>query len=447
MSYNTLIEKELPVSAELDKALKLFPFETRHDLSKLVHWRGGAEMPVHRWFRYREGYSPDLVTTLNLGKRVLDPFSGSGSILIGTAKTEREGVGIDVNPLACFVARTKLSPLSVASLKLVKDFLASFVRSLPGIEPWPMPELNIAAKLFEPGVLDAVLRIRQAIENVGLIDVAARDFLFLAWLSVLEPVGSYYKEGNGIKYRNKKRTPAGYTTRTEGEWQLTRFGTDQQGFVLDKFTTQLQLMVEDTPFWQQGAWSSQRIINGSATRMDADLFDHPFDSVIFSPPYANRFDYFESQKVELWFGNFINSYEDMGVIRGKSLRSHLGAARGQDTSEIALLERLIGCMDQSASSWRMGVPNMLRGYFHDMFLTLKQCRILAPKGECHVVVGNSAFAGVIIPTDSLIAQLGIEAGFKKAKLTEVRHLTVAPQQRAMLSGLEAHMRETIVTFS
>jgi hypothetical protein len=442
-----LIDTAGPIAADLEKAIAQFPFEVRHDLSKLVHWRGGADMPVHRWFRYREGYSPDLVTQLNLGKRVLDPFSGSGSILIGTAKTEREGVGIDVNPLACFVARTKLTPLSKSSLKLVKSFLATYAHSLQGVEPWPMPELNIAGKLFEPGVLDTVLRLRQAIENVGINDNAARDFLFLAWLSILEPVGSYFKEGNGIKYRNKKRTPAGYTTRIEGEWQLTRFGIDQQGFVLNKFTEQLQLMVDDTPFWEQGAWSSQRIINGSATRMDADLFEKPFDSVIFSPPYANRFDYFESQKVELWFGNFINSYEDMGVIRGKSLRSHLGAARGQETSEVELLEKLIGHMDQSASSWRMGVPNMLRGYFHDMYLTLQQCRVLAPKGECHVVVGNSAFAGVIIPTDSLIAQLGIKAGFKKAKLTEVRHLTVAPQQRAMLSGLEAHMRETIVTFS
>jgi site-specific DNA-methyltransferase (adenine-specific) len=104
-------------------------------------------------------------------------------------------------------------------------------------------------------------------------------------------------------------------------------------------------------------------------------------------------------------------------------------------------------MDQDASSWRMGVPDLLRGYFDDMRVTLKHCKKMLSGGKCFVVVGNSAFAGVIIPTDVMLANLGRECGFKKAEVLVTRHLTVAPQQRNQLLSLENNMRESVVVFS
>lgn len=70
-----------------------------------------------------------------------------------------------------------------------------------------------------------------------------------------------------------------------------------------------------------------------------------------------------------------------------------------------------------------------------------------PDGKCYVVVGNSAFAGVIIPTDVFVAQLGLKCGYKKAEILVARHLTVAPQQRNLLSSLESNMRESVVVLS
>ena len=44
---------------------------------------------------------------------------------------------------------------------------------------------------------------------------------------------------------------------------------------------------------------------------------------MFSPPYANCFDYTEVYKIELWFGNFIKDYSELKVLRNKSMSSHL----------------------------------------------------------------------------------------------------------------------------
>src|SRR5581483_9928646 len=132
-----------------------------------------------------------------------DPFCGSGSILVGAAEQGRAATGIDVNPLAVFVARVKLSPLGPADVAAV--------------DAWPVPALRIASKVFEPRILDAVLRLRTLIEERA-VTPPRRNFLLLAWLATLQPVGSYFKEGNGIKYRSRQRRPGRYVARPDGQW-------------------------------------------------------------------------------------------------------------------------------------------------------------------------------------------------------------------------------------
>ena len=121
----------------------------RPDLAALVHWAGAATQPIHRWFRYREGFSPALITELGLGHRILDPFCGSGSIMVGAAQQGRASVGIDVNPLAAFVSRVKLSPLGDADVVAAAAFLDGFEAAVACVEPWPTPALRIASKVFE----------------------------------------------------------------------------------------------------------------------------------------------------------------------------------------------------------------------------------------------------------------------------------------------------------
>ena len=425
---------------EVDSELQ---FVERSDLGPYVNWSSRSHAPLHRWLRYREAYNPDLIEKLGLNGRLLDPFCGCGSTLIGAALNGRRSIGIDVNPLATFATRVKLKPLTTKELGHAKRFLRALDTDMVTAKPSPVPELSIAHKVFEPEILVCIQQIHNLIQE-GDFSQATKDFLLLGWVSILEQVGSYFKEGNGIKYRKKKRMPGRYENRPEGLWQIARFGLDQKRFVYEKFVGQIAMMLSDTHVWKNGSWSEQLVVEGSALQLNKIVGDESVDSIVFSPPYANRFDYFESMKVELWFGGFVKNYEDLRAIRKKSMRSHLAADLSQDTSVFDVLEGLIGEMDQSASSWRMGVPNLLRGYFSDLFLVLQQAQRLVPKGTCNVVVGNSAFAGVIIPTDSLTALAGMSAGFRSAKILTARHLTVSPQQRVALGGFSSHMRESVV---
>lgn len=152
------------LTASLTSLQRGLEITARPDLAPYVHWKNNGQEPIHRWLKYREAYSPELIDKLSLGKRILDPFSGCGSIMIGAATRGRTSLGVDLNPVATFSARVKLTPLSAKQLSAVKSFVNDLARhSLCG--RWPVSELSIAEKVFEPEILDVLLRLRQAIRN------------------------------------------------------------------------------------------------------------------------------------------------------------------------------------------------------------------------------------------------------------------------------------------
>jgi len=55
---------------------------------------------------------------------------------------------------------------------------------------------------------------------------------------------------------------------------------------------------------------------------------------------------------------------------------------------------------------------MLKGYFEDLYLTLKALRPRLKKGAiCAFVVGNVRYGGVMVPVDEILVQIGEQAGY------------------------------------
>ena len=77
---------------------------------------------THYLFRYPAKFHPPVARALlerhtQPGDRVLDPFCGSGTLLIEAALSGRSAIGSDVDPVAAFVSRVKASPLDGARLR------------------------------------------------------------------------------------------------------------------------------------------------------------------------------------------------------------------------------------------------------------------------------------------------------------------------------------------
>ena len=80
-----------------------------------------ARKPANVVARYIEYYT-------NPGDVVLDPFVGSGVTIIEAARLGRLGIGIDLNPVACFIARMTLLPVELSELHLGFDRIKAAVK-------------------------------------------------------------------------------------------------------------------------------------------------------------------------------------------------------------------------------------------------------------------------------------------------------------------------------
>jgi len=80
-----------------------------------------AEAP-HDFYRYPARFSPAFAREAikaftNSGDLVFDPFCGGGTTLVEAISLGRRTVGMDINSLAIFLARTKTTPLSSRDIK------------------------------------------------------------------------------------------------------------------------------------------------------------------------------------------------------------------------------------------------------------------------------------------------------------------------------------------
>ncbi len=171
-----------------------------------------------------------------------------------------------------------------------------------------------------------------------------------------------------------------------------------------------------------------------------------FDAIITSPPYPNRHDYTRIYALELIL-NFVNSNDELKKIRYETLRSHV-EARGKypknGYKEPRIIDDLISEIKSNGTN-NPQVSDMLRGYFEDMYLSLKEMkRCLKPKGKIGLVVSNVRFSGVNIPVDEILADAGEQARLKTKEIIVARYRGNSSQQ--MKKYKRKPSRESIVVW-
>ncbi|HOE38201.1 MAG TPA: hypothetical protein PLG05_01410 [Bacteroidales bacterium] len=430
------------VFRQLEKGL---PFSYATSFKNQVHFQNAHLTPVQRWFPYREGYSERLVTSfineLNICRKVFDPFSGSGTTLLAARHNNLQSFGIDVNPISVLVAKVENEQYKKSDINDIKKEikrLETLMHKSVEIET----NFELAEKMFNTEILQSLLQFKNEIKSIDNSKI--KNLFFVAWLSIIEEVSNIKKEGNGIKYKNRKRTSTGYLTIDKTVWESKNFPKNKFEFIKNKLIQRLNLILQDIEN-NYGAFEKKpHIFQADCLNFDL-LFSDELQFTFFSPPYCNCFDYFEIHKVELWLGNFVQNKEQFKQLRQTGLRSNTNSLNKKPISYYNQeVETLINLFNEE-KLWSKQIPNVIRGYFDDMHTLLKKLFIQTEKnGYVGIVVGNSAYSGVIIPTDVLIASIAQEVGFKVENIFITRHLTTSSQQKKYLEPLKYYLRESIV---
>lgn len=399
-----------------------------------VNYSDELKRPYQRWYRYKEGFSVELVKRLikEQAKRstgtILDPFSGSGSTLIGANELGYKGLGFEVNPFSYFLSKVKLENYTLGEITLFKSLFEKVLNEENGI--FPMPNLSFADKVFNKEVQDKLMSIKKNIidlENEG-INPNVVNLLKLGWLSSIEELSNYRKAGNGLKKRKLKNPIV--------------LNKEDVYYKLDHIYSNMYTDIET----KKGTRNIQ-LINHTCIDMDKFIEDSSITGVIFSPPYANCFDYTEIYKLELWFGGFVANYEEMRTLKKSSLRSHLNANFKEDIDNvytIPLLEDILSELKEK-KLWDKKIPIMLKLYFHDMFRVIEKCySALEPGGFCTIVVSNSSYGGIVVPTDLLFSIFAEKIGFEVSRIEVARYIITSSQQYNITKEQKNFLRESVI---
>jgi 16S rRNA G966 N2-methylase RsmD len=375
------------------------------------------KLPIHKWYRYTAGFSGPWVRELIYKENVqnvLDPFGGSGTVMLEGEFAGVNTIGIEAHPYVYRIAKAKLSWQTAP-----KEFKDSAIRLLQKaktkiIDKSEYPKL--IEKCYPLEILKKLEALKEAwFESKDKTELKELNwFVITAILRTTSPVGT-------------------------AQWQYIQ-PSKTKGKVIDvfrAFEAKVYEMAQDMSNMQRRYpnASKSKVFMEDARNMPS-VPDNWADLVITSPPYANNYDYADATRLEMTFWGDI---EGWGDLQEKVRRFLVTACTQHVTSlkekadEILNSPLLTPIRDEIKDVYnelaetrltRGGKKNyhlMIIAYFNDLSKVFQELRRVT-KRDCKVcfVIGDSAPYGVYVPVEKWLGELALYAGFDSYEFEKLR---------------------------
>ena len=203
----------------------------------------------------------------NEGDSLLDPFCGSGSVLVEAKLNKRNSFGIDLNPLAILIARVKTRPVEP---KLLTEQLRNIIEDLNKLqaEQIQLPNFYNIHFWFKERVIFELAKLKRIISNIEAIEV--REFFQVVFSEV-------------VRLSSNSRS---------SEFKLYRYSYERlqnhQPDPIKLFKNKVMVNIAGMEKYYSEAcnpyWAYPII--GDTTRLTQTIHD-PIDIVVTSPPYGD----------------------------------------------------------------------------------------------------------------------------------------------------------------
>jgi tRNA G10 N-methylase Trm11 len=376
------------------------------DAGAFSTFRNGKTAPLHRWYPYLEGYSPEFVSRVLTryaagARRVLDPFAGVGTTPITAALLGVRSFFCELNPLLQFLTAAKSKALALPDRQ--RQRISYDLRRLS--ESWRSAVVGCQAdrelsssyrtvfgesRFFADDPYQLVLKARTALDGVCCRDPLLGVFITVAVLGALVPSSNLCRAGD-LRFRRDKEL-------------------DDIGDFLALVTASAQTIADDI----EGAARAAIVpvlISGDARRLSG-IPSLQVDGVVTSPPYLNGTNYFRNTKVELWFLRALRTQADLAAYRDAAVTAGINDVRGaKHACVVPEVTEIVRTLEAAAYDSR--IPKMVGSYFNDIEQVLTAVKKhLRPNATVAIDIGDSVYAKTHVPTDVLLVKVAERAGLE-----------------------------------
>ncbi|NLF70033.1 MAG: site-specific DNA-methyltransferase [Candidatus Anammoximicrobium sp.] len=433
-----------------------------HDLDRsLVSFQANKAEQRHRWCKYKEGFSAELVRyvlkkTGLASSPILDPFAGSGTALFTAREAGLDAVGIELLDSSAEIIEVR-NAVAGADQRQLAGALAAFRDRRSWCQAGkqlPFPHLRITAGAFPK---ETEQRLGRYLWETGRVEdpVLSRVLRFAA-LCVLEPISYTRKDGQYLRW--DQRSGRGLGKKAFDKGRIETFD--------EAIAAKLSEIASDLDEKQRGCLRRLRdqperagrieLLRGSCLEILPTLPANHFSGLITSPPYCNRYDYTRTYALELamlgvgeeairklrqtMLSCTVENREKQGLDQHFDRRRYAAATRAVESQGVLslILKYLDGCRRDKTIN-HAGIPRMVRNYFAEMALVIfESARALKPGAPLVMVNDNVRYQGAHVPVDLILSDFAEQAGF------EVEAIWVLPRGKGNSSQqMGLHGREEI----
>ena len=345
---------------------------------------------------------------------VLDPFCGTGTVLLEAALSGRQAWGADANPLAVLISKVKTTYISkeilLRSLSTVLN-RAERSREMPRmsrmIEGW-----------FSDSTVTQLFRLQQ---SIGKIKNESQKNFFLLCLSNLIRKVSYADPTIAVPvHLNPNRFAEGSERRKAATFRLE---TLKAVDVYDKFEGICRLNIERVSSLKgvKKIYTAEVISNDARhlTRHLSDdevVLDNAVDLILTSPPYAGAQKYIRASRLNLyWLG--MTDAAEIRTIDGKNIGREDYHKKEYDKKYTTGIDAADRVLEKLYSKGKKERACIVGNYLNEMKAALDEAyRVLKPGGHMVIIIGNNTVCGLSFDTQdyltSYLQSKGMQLKFK-----------------------------------
>lgn len=359
------------------------------------------------------------------GDLVFDPFSGSGTTALEAKYSDRNFVGVEINPLSIMISEIKLNDYDIKILNECLDKIIDlFINDTKPIYDYEKPFCINRDHWFKEFVQNDLVRIKRNIP-IAINSILSENEKYINfYYGILSAIVKQVSNADtahvfpGISKRMRK-------LETEGMIHIN---------VIETFKRYSKKRIKYVSEIGKHDVKSEFIL-GDSSNIDLSSFNNKVDLIVTNPPYISSVRYAETLKLELYWMEIVKSSEEYVKLSNSMIGNDHISKKNCQKKYLTKYDFINDYIDEMYEIDNKQAK-VLYDFFESMDKVIKNMNLILKKnGKLVMKISDSKIRKIKIPTGKLLTMIAEKNNFK---LIDVFNDKINENSRSLLTARNSY---------